>query len=81
MRNLSKKTLKKKACSRYFDAILGNHVPLPMQIVCSITEELADEKINPKFQPLTAYYLIKPPKIRKRFKSSRQDWRFWYYYY
>lgn len=81
MRNPSKKTLKKRAYALYFDAILGNHVPLPMQIVCSITEELADEKINPKFEPLTAWHLFRQPKIRKRFKSFRQDWRFWYYYY
>lgn len=81
MRNPSKKTLKRKAYCRYFDTVLCNQLPLPSQVVYDISEDVKQQQKMIKTGPLTAYFFVRPPKIKKRFKSSKQDWRFWYYYY
>lgn len=81
MRNPSKKMLKRKAYNRYFDAVLINALPLPSQVIYDISEDVKQQQKMIKTGPLTAYFFIRPPRIKKRFKSSRQDWRFWYYYY
>ena len=81
MRNPSKKTLKRKAYYRYFDTVLCNQLPLPSQVVYDISEDVKQQQKMIKTGPLTTYFFVRSPKIKKRFKSSRQDWRFWYYYY
>lgn len=84
MRNYSKKTLKKRAYGRYYDSIISNEPGLP---ACVITDEVKKMERQMIFKHSALSYKDVITSLRDnisdppRLKSSRQDWKFWYFYY
>lgn len=85
MVNPSKKTIKKRAYARYFYATMNgdNFLPAPFSFVTNLPEKFGIFYLTPrsKSNAYLEHFLMRQNKNEKRIKSTRQDWKFWYFYY